>query len=297
MKVKSSVFLFLFVVVFTGVSSLAPARVYGQSGSSVWKISKDGNTVFLGGSIHILRNEDFPLPEEFNRAFEESSILVLEANIDELSEPGVLQYLMQRMILPEGKTLQSVLNSEVYDLLKEKCAEYGIPAESVSRLKPSMVVMIISVAEIAKHGFVEQGVDAFYFEKAKETKMPVEFLETVETQINILVAMGDGYENDFVKYSLEDMDTSLNDLLAMISAWKTGASEYTDSDLAEMQEEWPVFYKILVLDRNHAWLPLLEAYLTTEPVEFIIAGVAHMHGPDGLLRLLEDRGCTVEQLK
>ena len=297
MKVKPSIFLFLFIVVFTGVASVAPTRIYGQSGSSVWKISKNGSTVFLGGSVHILRNEDFPLPEEFDRAFKESSILVLEANIDELSEPGVLQYLMQQMILPEGKTLQSVLDSEIYDLLKIKCMENGIPAESVSRLKPSMVVMIITVAEMAKYGFVQQGVDSFYFEKAKEIKMPVEFLETVEAQIDMIVAMGDGYENDFVKYSLDDIDTSINDLLSMISSWKSGDSEYTDSDLAEMKKEWPVFYKTLILDRNREWLPLLEGYLDTAPVEFIIAGVAHMHGPDGLLLLLKNAGCTVEQVK
>ena len=296
MKTKSLVFL-LFILVFACISSAAPIRAYGQSGSSVWKISKDGNTIFLGGSVHILRDEDFPLPEEFDRAFNQSSMVILEANVEELSDQSAVQYLMERMMLPPGTTLQSVLDSETWELLKAKCGEYEISLESISRLKPSMIITILTVAEIAKFGFIQQGVDSYYFEKAKEAEKPLDFLETVEEQINLIVTMGEGYENDFVKYSLHDLDASVKELLSIVSGWKKGEATYTESELTVMKETWPMLYKTLLVDRNTAWLPRLEAYLTTVPVEFVIVGLAHLYGPDGLLHLLENSGCTVEQVK
>ena len=297
MKAKLSIFLF-FVLIFTGISSIiASPRLYGQEVSSVWKISKNDNTVFLGGSIHILREEDFPLPEAFDRAFAASSMLVLEANIDELSSPDALQYLMERMVIPDNKTLQSVLDSETYELLMAKCLEAGIPAENVSRLKPSMVMSVLTVLEFQKWGFVQEGVDSYYFEKAKAAKTPIDFLETVQEQIDMVVTMGDGYENDYVRYSLHDWDASFKEFLPMLSDWKKGEGAYTESELAVVKNEWPIIYNSLLLDRNTAWVEKIEAYLTTAPVEFVVVGMAHLHGPDGLLRLLELSGCIVEQFK
>jgi uncharacterized protein YbaP (TraB family) len=151
--------IFPVIALFAGLIFCTPSQLYAQS--SVWEITRNGNTLFLGGSVHILRNEDFPLPEEFDLAFEKSSILVLETDVDKMAEPAFLQYLMTQMLLPPGKTLQTILNAEAYSLLKEKCELFSLPIETVSLLKPSMVTSILTVLEIQKNGFVQQGVD-FY---------------------------------------------------------------------------------------------------------------------------------------
>jgi uncharacterized protein YbaP (TraB family) len=113
--------------------------------SSVWKISKDGNSLFLGGSIHVLRSEDFPLPKAFDRAFEQSAMLVLETDIEQMSDDTIVQYLMTQMLLPGNKTLRSILDSDTYKMLQEKCAEYGFSVEDVSKFKPSMIITMLSI--------------------------------------------------------------------------------------------------------------------------------------------------------
>jgi uncharacterized protein YbaP (TraB family) len=62
-----------------------------------------------------------------------------------------------------------------------------------------------------------------------------------------------------------------------------------------MKEEWPEMYKSMVFDRNAAWMPQIEEYLSTGAVPFIVVGAAHLHGPDGLLIQLKNLGYTVEQ--
>ena len=54
--------------------------VCSYSKTSLWKISDGENTLYLGGTVHILRESDYPLPEAFNEVFEKSNIIVFESS-------------------------------------------------------------------------------------------------------------------------------------------------------------------------------------------------------------------------
>ena len=62
--------------------------------SSVWKLEGKGNTVFIGGTMHLLSAEDCPLPPEFDRAYARSEVLVIEADIKKMEEPAMMQKVM-----------------------------------------------------------------------------------------------------------------------------------------------------------------------------------------------------------
>jgi uncharacterized protein YbaP (TraB family) len=282
------------VLIGTGLFSCASSPPRSQTGSSVWKISRDGSALFLGGSVHILRENDYPLPVEFDRAFSQSAMLVLETDVEQLTDDNVLQYLMSRMILPANQTLRSILDSRTFKLLEAAFKEYGLMLDGNSNIKPSMVINILTLLQVQKLGFVQEGVDFYYLEKAKNEKKPMSYLESIETQIDMMVTMGDGYENDYVQYSLYDMENTETGLLSLLDEWKTGGSSKTEEALLEMRDEWPQLYKTVITDRNSAWMPQIEQYLASGVVPFVVVGLMHIHGPDGLLRQLENAGCTVE---
>ena len=286
-----------FFLVCTGLFFCAASPVTAQTGSSVWKISKGGKTLFLGGSIHILRETDFPLPAEFDNAFSQSTILILETDIDQMENPKTLQYLMSRVNLPGNKTLKTILDPDTYKMLEAEFSKYGFPINNVSKLKPSMVMNVLAVLQMEKVGYTQQGVDHHYLDKAKTAKKTVQFLETVKFQIDALVGMGEGYENDFIRYSLYEMKNTEAELEALLAEWKTGGTIFSEAYLKAMKEQWPVIYKTLVTDRNRAWMPKIKKFLASRQVYFVVVGLLHLHGTDGLLRQLEDFGCTIEQLK
>jgi len=282
------------ILIVAGLFSCASSPPHSQPKSSVWKISKDGNVLFLGGSVHALRDIDYPFPEEFDRAFSQSSTLVLETNLEQLSDESAVQYLITKMFLQGNQTLSSILDSDTFELLAAALSEYGIASDRNSNVKPSMLINVLTALKIQKSGFVQQGVDAFYLEKAKVEKKPMDYLESIETQIDLMVSMGDGYENEFVRYSLRDLENTEAGLEALLDEWKNGGSSYTEETLLEMRKEWPDIYKAMITDRNAAWMPQIERHLSSGTVSFVIVGLAHLYGPDGLLRQLKDAGCTVE---
>ena len=279
-------------------ASSAPAAGEGSGktgGSPVYKITKNGNVLYLGGSIHVLRDTDFPLPEGFDYAFSMSDVLVLEADVDLMNTQEVQEYLLYSSLFLDGRSLRTVLSPQTYEMLSLACDKYGFPMDdTVQMIKPSMVVNILTVLQILELGFAETGVDQYYYEKAKDENKTIAFLESVESQIDLMVSMGEGYEDDYVQYSLQDMENTEEDIETMVYEWKNGIISGAEESLAEMIDEWPMLYKSMITDRHDQWFPQIDQFLASGKTHFIIVGFLHLPGPYGLLQYLESKGCTVE---
>jgi uncharacterized protein YbaP (TraB family) len=267
----------------------------GFAQSAVWELSRNGKTLYLGGSVHILREEDFPLPPEFDAALDRSGMLILEADVEQVSDPEFMWGLFSRMFLTDT-TLDKLLSPQVFEELANLFEGLGMPISEVLTLKPMVLSNVISVMYMQNLDFVEKGVDFYYLEQAKAAGKKVGFLEPIEFQMDIFFDMGTGYEDELIQYTIDGTDESESGLLRLVDEWKKGIPDYLEEGITEMKEKFPHVYRDLILDRNNTWIPQIEAYLETEEIEFILVGYAHLFGPDGLLPKLRALGVTVKQL-
>ena len=132
--------------------------------SSVWKVQKDESVIYLGGAFHLLRQSDFPLPIEFDKAYRASDILVLETDLGKLIQPSTQQKLMSKAMYTDGSTIDQHLSPQTYRLLDEYCSSNSIPLAAIKQFKPSIVVVTITVMELAKLGVTQEGVDLFFYQ-------------------------------------------------------------------------------------------------------------------------------------
>ncbi|MDW7692802.1 TraB/GumN family protein [Flammeovirgaceae bacterium SG7u.111] len=264
--------------------------------TSVWKVEKEGKVMYIGGTVHILRAEDFPLPTEFDVAYAKAETLIFETDMDKLNDPRVGQAMMAKAMYTDKRTLKSVLSEKVYNDLEVACTKLQLPFANLQKLKPSMVVLTMSVMQMKSLGLTSEGVDMHYFKKAKEEGKSLDYLETVDQQLDMLLSMGEGYEDGYVKYSLKELDKMEKELLKMIDSWKTGKEKSMIAQINDMEKMYPQLYKTLLLDRNSAWIPKLESYLESDEVEYVLVGTLHLHGKVGILSMLEGKGYNVTQL-
>jgi uncharacterized protein YbaP (TraB family) len=265
--------------------------------SSVWKVQKDGSVIYLGGTFHLLRQSDFPLPIEFEQAYRASDVLVFETDLEKFSDPSTQQKLMAKAIYSDGSTIDEHLSPQTYNLLNEYFASNGMPIAAFKQFKPSIVVLAITVMELAKLGVTQEGVDMFLYELAAVDNKITEGLETVEEQISFVVGMGEGNEDAFVTHSIRDLATIKQKFGSMVDAWKRGdAKKLNDLMIAEFKTKTPKLYEELITDRNVNWLPMIDAYQKTLQKEFILVGVGHLVGPDGIVEALKQKGYKVEKL-
>lgn len=265
--------------------------------ASVWQVTKDEQKLYLGGTVHLLRPGDYPLPEEYDRAYKDSEELVFEIDISLVNDLAFQTKLLQEMTYSDGSTLKTVLNDEAYEALSQFASTSGMPMMMMESFKPGMVVTMLQALEIQKLGFTPEGVDMHFNNRAVSDGKPIAALESLEQQIGFLSAMGVGYESEFVLQSLKELESTEEMMSEMVDAWRSGdSSELNDLFVAEMQASSPEMYQSLLVDRNNAWIPQLEQMMLDQDTEFVLVGAAHLIGDHGVVKQLRDRGYQVEKL-
>lgn len=266
--------------------------------SSVWKAQKDNSVLYLGGTCHVLREADYPLPAEFDQAYTAADMVVFETDIGSLQEPSMQQKLLTKAIYADGSTIDKHLSAKAFGALSAYCEANGIPLAAFSRFKPSLLMTTLMVLELGKLGVSQQGADQYFHGLAHRDGKAVAGLETVDEQIDYLVSMADGNEDEFVIYSLKDMQTIRQQFEILVQAWRQGnAGKLAELLIGELKTRQPQLYRKLITDRNRYWLPLIDAYQKTPRTEFILVGVGHLVGPDGIIEALKKNGYRIEQLK
>lgn len=265
--------------------------------SSVWKATRGSSTFYLGGTCHVLRNQDLPLPAEFDQAFAASSTLYFETDVGRLQSPETQQRVLTEGMFQDGRSLEQVLTPAAWKAARAYGAKAGLPIGQMSMMKPWLLTVMMAVLELQKLGVTMEGVDLRYYKMATEAGKKTGALESYERHLAFLTNMGAGHESEMVTKSIEDLDAMPAMINQLLTAWKTGdLTKIEELMLREMRAKYPAIYQELVVSRNNAWLPEIEALAKTPEVEFILAGAAHMAGKDGLIAKLRAKGFTITQL-
>ena len=265
--------------------------------TSVWVITSGNNTVYLGGTVHLLRPTDYPLPEEYEQAYQASSEIYFETDISAMTDFSVQAQMLQQLSYDDGSTLKTVLNTEAYTALSAYTDKLGLPLMMLEKFKPGMVVSTLQLLEFQKMGFTPQGVDNYFNTRAIADAKTLGQLESIEQQIGFLAAMGEGNESEFILLSLRDLEEIEAVMEEMIRAWREGDNDkLAEMFIADMKAEAPELYDSLLLQRNLNWIPQIESMLRDADTEFVLVGAAHLVGDQGLLDLLSRKGFQVKQL-
>ncbi|MCG8637650.1 MAG: TraB/GumN family protein [Desulfobacterales bacterium] len=281
----------------TGILIVLIWVVAAQAGSPVWKITDGDRHLYVGGTIHVLGEADYPLPAEFDRAYKDSRILVFETDIGEMENPGFANQMMAQMVYRDDRTLKRLLSPATFTDLKQYAGERGIPVETFNQFKPGLVMIFLTLNEIERLGAGGTGVDEFYFKRGTGDGRAMHFLESPMAQVNFLSGIGIGNEDEMIAYILKDVEKLPTLLPVMKKAWRTGDNELLYKEtLAPLKKEYPDLFHSLMVERNLNWLPQIQKMMATPEVEFVLVGAAHLAGDQGLLELLREKGFKAENL-
>jgi len=268
-----------------------------QTHAFAWKATKGAGTVYLVGSVHMLTNDFYPLAPALETAFKDSDLLVEEADLAEMLSPTTQFSMLSRGMLPAGQTLDKVLSAPTLALLNQHTSGLGMPIEALQQFKPWLLAMTLEAAEWQKAGFdADLGLDKHFFDRAQSENKAVQGLETTDFQISLFDGMPADQQDRFLAETLKGIDTETASVGKLANAWKAGDVAGVERlVLADVKSD-PVVYDRLLVARNRAWLPKIEALFSRPRHAFVVVGAAHLVGPDGLVAMLKARGYQVVQL-
>lgn len=291
MKTKHThLFLTLLSIIIFTISSPIFAK------TSVWKVSKGDDYLYIGGTIHILGKSDYPLPIEFENSYKDVKAIILETDMQKMQSMDFQMKMIDMLSYKNGEKIQDHISKATLKSLEEYLSANGVPLFTVQNFKPGMLVSMLSVIELQKLGINAEGVDNFFNNKALNDKKTLGKLETVEQQLSFLSTMGDQDTNGFIQYSLRDLKQFPTVFKSLKNAWLEGDMvEMNKIGIQPMMNEFPDTYKSLIINRNNAWIPKIEGMIKTKEIEMILVGALHLAGPDSVLTQLEARGYEVKQ--
>ena len=279
------------------IAALLTASVSAHA-ASVWKVTNGENTVYFGGTVHILKAENFPLPAEYDKAYAASDKLVFESDIEGMQTPAFQQKMMSKVVLTDGTTLQTRLDKDTYAALKTYLDLKGLPIVNFYSLKPSMVALTITMFEYRANGLDQDGVDETFATKAKADKKPVEWFESVDDQLAFIANLGGDDDNAIINYTLDELENLPVLIDDMLASWKEGdLTKLNKTIIEEMAASSPQMYHDLIVNRNNNWMPKIIDMLDDKPTEFVLVGAAHLAGKDSVFAKLEAKGYKIEKVK
>ncbi|WOD09383.1 TraB/GumN family protein [Marinomonas sp. GJ51-6] len=277
--------------------TLLAAATFQTQAASVWKVSSETNTVYIGGTIHLLTPQDYPLPKAYDIAYQASSKIIFETNMDTISSAAFQKNLQDNMLYTDGTTLDKILPSDTYQSLVAYLNSRNIPINAVQNLKPSSLAMSLNMIELKHLGYTSEGVDMFYSRKASQENKPKGWLEEPEEQISALSSFNQENEEQIIEYALDDIKEMPSTMDKLRNSWRSGDMETMASlEIVDLKRDYPDVYESLLTKRNNLWMPQIETMLNNSQVEFIMVGAMHLAGSDSILKKLKNRGYEVKQL-
>ena len=268
-----------------------------HAGSPVWALHGEHNTVYLAGSVHLLRANDAALPAAFERAYAGSRALVMELDLGKLDQLEAGSWMMAHGTLPDGSSLRKVVGEERYRRVTAEADRLGLPMEAADRQTPWAIGLELLELQYMQLGFdPEQGVEQQLERRAQTDGKPTSGLETVTEQLGVFETLSPEDQARFLDLVVTEMHEVESETRSVVAAWRTGDARKLAALLGDEYKSFPTLYRTLVTDRNRRWLPQIEKLLKDKDNYLVVVGALHLVGDGGLLELMRKDGFAAEAL-
>ncbi len=265
---------------------------------TLWHVQGESNSIYLLGSIHLLREQDHPLPDVVDRVYSDADVVVMELDMDDL-DPAYTQAAFNRAgVMTDGTTLRDLMGAEPYAAAEEAAAVIDIPLDLLAQSEPWLAAMTIELMMLYRIGFNPLlGVEMTMTNRATADGKPVEGLETVDEQLAFLDGLPLDAQREMLLQTLSQSASFGEKIDVMIDAWHRGDMATLESELLGSIEEQPALNEALLTNRNRRWVETIVTWLDDDRDYLVVVGALHLVGDGGVPALLAEKGIGIHQLR
>ncbi len=285
------------VAIAQAADAPAAAAATTDADPALWVVKDDDTTIYLFGTVHVLKPGLSWFDEAVRKAFDASGELVTE--IGGSPDPAAMQPLILKYgINMSGPSLTEKLPEAKRAAFAKAVAEMGVPLQAIDRFDPWLAATQLTMVAVAKLGYdPASGVEALLTAAAKESGKPLSGLETVEEQLSFFDSISEPAQIAFLVETIDQLDQAGPMLDTMVAEWAKGDAEGLAAVMNDGLKAAPELAKVLLADRNARWAEWIETRLAKPGVVFVAVGAGHLAGSESVQAFLTKRKLTAERIE
>nr|WP_321236513.1 TraB/GumN family protein [uncultured Psychroserpens sp.] len=277
-------------VLLMWLASFGMIQAQELENSLLWEISGNGLTKssFLYGTIHMTC--DASLDEAIINAMDNTSLLVLELDMDDSS---MQMEMMKGVYMKDGNTIKDLVNEEDYATISEFLkVQTGMSIDMLGNIKPFFITAMLYPKLL---GCPVQSYEEVLMKVAHEQEEEVLGLETIQEQLNVFDEIP--YKDqaiDLLRSAKDNLAYDKESFNKMLQLYDAENIEGLDAMMKEDKNLSTTKHRDKMLDdRNKNWISKIEDFSKKQPT-FYGVGAAHLAGENGVIKLLRKAGYTVK---
>ena len=285
MLLKKCLYSFLSLVFL--IPSFTKAQKQPAS-SLLWKISGKGlkQPSYLFGTFHIMCKSDFTISPVLEEKIKTSKQFYGELDMD---DPGMQMSMMAKMRLQET-SLSKLLGDADYKAVSDSFKNItGMPLQLFNQFSPFMPMSLLAISSIKCADRVQPETE--FVTIAKNNKLPVLGLETIDDQINAINAQPLDSQVLAFKQTVLKYDSVQQMMVKMIQVYKQNNTEKIYRFIMN-NGGTNDFETAMLVTRNKKWIPVIKKAVADKP-SFFAVGAGHLGGKQGVIALLKKEGYTL----
>ena len=282
---------------FADEAAPAPTTVLApmEAHPALWTVHGKKGTAYLFGSVHVLPQQVDWHTKSIDAAIAKADVFVFELPVEEDLQTHIQNYVKTRGTLPPDKYLRDMLSPKAREAFDREIAKLPMPASAFDHMRPWLADVTIDVMDIQNQHYSRQaGIEEQLKKEIVARNKPVVGLETVDQQLSLLVPDDPKVELQNFESDLENAEADNDKIGPLLDAWMQGDVRKLAHLTAADMKDYPQLRKVLIEDRNQAWVKKIVALLNENKTYFIAVGAAHLVGPRGVPALLRKQGLKVD---
>ena len=294
------------------LAALIVSFAFNAQAQLLYRISGKGleSPSYIVGTYHLAPASFADSIPGMNEAIENTQQVCGELDMMDAFKPENAARMMQAQMLPEGVTLSSLLTAEERTRLNALLLEvigtnlddeaYAAQVEHVNPVTLSTTLSLAAYIKKAESFNPMELLDNYFQMLALQNGKSVKGFETVDFQMDVLYGSELPKQVEDLMCLVDHFEESAQLVDRITSAYFSQNFQQLEAILEEEMEgpcaASPEEEANLLDNRNHNWIKIMPDMMAEKPTLFAV-GAGHLCGEQGVLKLLQGLGYTVEGMK
>jgi uncharacterized protein YbaP (TraB family) len=262
---------------------------------ALWVVRDADTTVYLFGTVHLLKPGLGWFDEAVRKAFDASGELVLETIVPGDGEMNAL--VAELGTQAGGPDLPDQLPAAEAAQFRKTLPELGMAPDALDRAEPWLAATLLASLPLKKLGFEEEaGAEAVLTAVARKAGKPVRGLESVREQLGYFDALPMPAQRALLIEAIRTLPDAGKTIHAAVKAWSAGDPDTLGRLVNEDVASAPALAEALLAKRNRNWAGWIAARMAQPGTVFVAVGAGHLAGGGSVQAELTKRGLKVERV-